>query len=495
MNHHSASAPQSAAESATPAPPTTRYAYFVLGLLTAINLVNYIDRQIVAAVKTDVVASLGLNDEQWGYVLSVLIISYTVLSPLFGRLGDQSERRRLIAIGIALWSVATALAGLAQNYHQLLLARSLIGVGEASYATIAPSLISDVFPKARRGTALGIFFAAIPLGYALGYLLGGLSPTFGWRNTMFIVGGPGLLLAAVVYFFMHEPKRGGLDEGDEAEQVDENELLASAPTWLVSWNHKFTQWLESLPAAKRATGIGHHLIDQINTYAKALVIYAGLFTIGPFLLATLGYTALTFSLGALGDWAPAFLETDKYMSPESARTALGLIVLISGFVGTFSGGAISDWLLRYTRRSYFLVCGVTVSLGIVPTLMAIGSPTRAVYLGGVFIAVLLLFMSNAPVNAIIVNSVGPKLRASAVALNILCIHVGGDAISRVAVGTISEAIKTQAAHGTVSSAVSSLAQMFSVDPATQHLSLALLITPVAMLLAGIFFLSGMRTIK
>ena len=222
---------------------------------------------------------------------------------------------------------------------------------------------------------------------------------------------------------------------------------------------------------------------------------AALLTVGTFLFATLGYTALTFGLGALGDWVPKFLETDKGMNPEKARSALGLIVLIAGFVGTFSGGAISDWLLKYTKRAYFWVCGVTVLIGAIPGVIAIQSSNPTVYLSCIFLAVMMLFMGNAPVNAIVVNSVAPNLRASAVALNILIIHVAGDAISRVAVGTLSTSIGDRAAQGTLPGFISGIAHTFSLNPVTQHLSIALLITPVAMVLAGVFFLWGTRTVK
>ena len=500
MNHISAAEASTSSKQTTPV--TTRYAYFILGLLTAINLLNYIDRTIVAAVNTDIQANLNLNDDQFGKILAILIVSYTVLSPLFGRLGDSGDRRRLIAIGIAVWSVATALAGLAQNYHQLLLARSLIGVGEASYATIAPSLISDVFPKEKRGTALGIFFAAIPLGFALGYITGGLAPFFdhsmgphrGWRPTMFVVGGPGLLLAAVVYFFMKDPQRGGSDKEDEAN-VSEEALFSYAPQSLVRAHKAFVNWLANLPAAIGKNPVGAYLTDRIGIYTSSVVIYAALLTVGTFLFATLGYTALTFGLGALGDWVPKFLETDKGMDPGKARSTLGLIVLIAGFVGTFSGGAISDWLLKYTKRAYFWVCGVTVLLGAIPGVIAIQSSNEKVYLACIFLAVMMLFMGNAPVNAIVVNSVAPNLRASAVALNILIIHVAGDAISRVAVGSLSTSIGDRAANGTLPGFISGIAHTFSLNPATQHLSIALLITPVAMVLAGVFFLIGTKTVK
>jgi hypothetical protein len=294
---------------------------------------------------------------------------------------------------------------------------------------------------------------------------------------------------------MKEPERGGLDKDAETGNVDEETLFSYAPRSLVRLHKSFINWLANLPAGFRKNAIGGYLTDRVGIYTSSIVIYAALLTVGTFLLATLGYTALTFGLGALGDWVPKFLETDKGMDPAAARKALGLIVLAAGFIGTFSGGAISDWLLKYTKRAYFWVCGITVLLGSIPGIISIQSHNETVYLTCIFLAVMLLFMGNAPVNAIIVNSVAPNLRASAVALNILIIHVAGDAISRVAVGTLSTSIGNRAAQGNLPGFVSSIAHSFSLNPVTQHLSIALLITPVAMVLAGIFFLVGTRTVK
>jgi len=429
----------------------SRYAYTVLGTLTLINLLNYVDRNIVAAVGKRIQDDLSLSQTEFGLVLSILIISYTIFSPLFGRLGDRYERRKLVAVGIALWSLATALSGVARSFWQLLAARSFIGIGEASYATIAPSLISDTFPQSRRGTALGIFFAALPLGYAVGYIAGGVLSTHfdSWRIPMFIVGVPGLIMALAV-LVMREPVRGGMDQGASARM----DIEADREGWL-------------------------------RAYWRVLKIPA-------FLWASLGYSALTFALGALSDWAPTFLQTDKGMDEQSANINLGLIVLVGGAIGTFSGGFISDRLLRFTSKSYFLVCGVTVALGAIPTLTAIGSSHTTIYIASIFAAVTLLFMSNAPVNAIVVNSVAPNLRATAMALCILMIHVLGDAVSRVAVGRLSDSIRDSVADGSVSTVVTILSNWLSLDPARQHLSLALLITPVAMIIAGVFFLVGMR---
>lgn len=278
---------------------------------------------------------------------------------------------------------------------------------------------------------------------------------------MFVVGGPGLLLAAIVYFLMPEPRRGTYDP--------------------------------EIEAATSEPGVQDQSFGSLLW--RSLVAYAQLLTIPTFLVATLAYTALTFALGGLGDWAPTFLQEDKHLPQEKIALAMGLIVMVGGFVGTFGGGALGDWLGRYTKNAYFLVCGFSVVLAVVPVCVAVRASETSIIIGAMFVSVLFLFMSNAPVNALVVNSVAPNVRASAMALNILCIHIFGDVISRNAIGWLSTAIDRSAEHGTLSAPVIRLAELFALDPATQHLSIALLITPVAMLVAGFFFFLGTRTMK
>src|SRR5207247_4879464 len=139
-----------------------------------------------------------LSDTQLGFLMSGVRFVYLLAAPLFGTLGDTRSRNRLLAIGVALWSVATALAGLARNYVGLFAARAAVGVGEAAYGTISPALLADYFPREQRGRVFAVFFAAIPVGAALGYVVGGLvDHFFGWRSAFFVAGVPGLLLAAL----------------------------------------------------------------------------------------------------------------------------------------------------------------------------------------------------------------------------------------------------------------------------------------------------------
>src|SRR5262245_37762556 len=147
--------------------------FWTLFILTGLNLFNYLDRNVVPAVLTDIKGAFQLNDAQLGRINTIFMIGYFLTSPIFGYLGDRASRKWLIAAGIVVWSLGTVLTGFAGSFVLLLGCRVLVGVGEASYATISPSLISDTFPTERRNNALTIFYVAIPVGAALGYIVGG----------------------------------------------------------------------------------------------------------------------------------------------------------------------------------------------------------------------------------------------------------------------------------------------------------------------------------
>src|SRR5262245_32138235 len=172
---------------------TRRQATYGLVLLTLLNFFNYIDRFILASVLPRVKTDLVLSDFQLGLLSNGFLVAYFLTSPLFGRLGDRGSRTKLVAAGVAAWSVATALAGFARSFGQLFSARAFVGVGEAAYATISPSLMSDYFPKETRGRAFAIFYVAVPVGAAVGFVLGGLiEHAFGWRAAFYAVGFPGI---------------------------------------------------------------------------------------------------------------------------------------------------------------------------------------------------------------------------------------------------------------------------------------------------------------
>jgi MFS family permease len=388
-----------------------------LVVLTLTNFLNYLDRFVLSSLVESLKRSeLHLSDTELGALATGFILVYMLASPVFGILGDRGRRSRLIGAGVALWSIATALGGFAGRFATLFAARSSVGVGEAAYGTIAPALLADAFPPARRGRVFAVFYAAIPIGSAAGYILGGLiDQHFGWRAAFFVAGAPGLALAWLAAR-LPDPPRGGQDLAA---------ATAGAPA----------------PSAARA-----HAAPR-----TALGSYAELLRNRPYRLIVLGYAAYTFALGALAFWAPAFLERVRGMSPAHATVQFGAIVVATGFGGTFFGGWLGDRLLPRWRESYLWVSGVATLAAAPVALVAFVAPSRPVYMGAIVVTELLLFISTGPINSAIVNVVAPGQRATAVALSILAIHLLGDVPSPPLVGILSD-------H-------SSLGQAFLVLPA------------------------------
>jgi MFS family permease len=371
-----------------------------LAVLTLINLFNYLDRWIVAALAESMKHSeLQLSDTQLGSLMTGFIIVYMIAAPLFGSLGDARSRTRLLGLGVAIWSVATALAGLATGYASLFAARAAVGVGEAAYGTISPALLADYFPRERRGRVFAIFFAAIPIGSALGYIVGGLiDHYFGWRQAFFVAGVPGLVLAALA-LRLYDPPRGAQD-------------AAGGP-------------------ASGAHGV------SLGSAARAA--YAALVRNRPYVLTVLGYAAYTFAIGALAFWTPAFLERTRGIPKAQATVQFGAIVVVTGFIGTYAGGWIGDYFLRVSRQAYLWVSGLVTLLAAPLTLVALAAPRPAVYWPAIVAAELCLFASTGPINSAIVNVVSPHMRATAVALSIFAIHFLGDVPSPSLVGFLSDA--------------------------------------------------------
>jgi MFS transporter, Spinster family, sphingosine-1-phosphate transporter len=381
-------------------PEFARLGRRALAVLTLINLFNYLDRWIVAALAESMKHSeLQLSDTQLGSLMTGFIIVYMIAAPLFGSLGDVRSRTRLLGMGVAIWSVATALAGLAQSYASLFAARAAVGVGEAAYGTVSPALLADYFPRERRGRVFAVFFAAIPVGSALGYVVGGLvDHYFGWRQAFFVAGVPGLLLA-VLALRLYDPPRGAQDPGS-------------------------------------ASGARAH---DVSLGKATRAAYAALVRNRPYVLTVLGYAAYTFAIGALAFWTPAFLERTRGIPQARATIQFGAIVVVTGFLGTYAGGWIGDRWLRVSRQAYLWVSGVVTLVAAPLTLVALAAPQPAVYWAAIVAAELCLFASTGPINSAIVNVVSPHMRATAVALSIFTIHCLGDVPSPSLVGVLSDA--------------------------------------------------------
>lgn len=385
-----------------------RSASFGLAVLSFINLFSYLDRYIVSALIESLKHSeLGLSDANLGSLMSAFLVVYTFTAPVFGALGDRRSRPRLIALGVACWSVATALSGFATGYLTLLAARASVGVGEAAYVTIAPSLLSDYFPVRQRGRVMAVFFCAIPVGSALGYVVGGLvDKHYGWRDAFFVAGIPGALLAALC-LLLRDPPRGAQDG------------LAARTG--------------AAPAAKPASKP-----SRVNIGRDTWAAYGRLVRNQPYALTVLGYAAYTFAVGGLAVWMPAFLERARGIPRSEATVSFGAIVVITGFIGTFVGGWLGDYCAKYSRQAYLWLSAIATLVSAPFVWFALTTESHTTYLVCMVTAQLLLFLSTGPINAVIVNLVSATERATAIALEVFAIHLLGDALSPPLIGVLSD---------------------------------------------------------
>lgn len=312
---------------------------------------------------------------------------YLVAAPGLGYLGDRLRRYPLIAGAASLWSLATALSGLAGSYVQLLWARAAVGIGEAGYGAIGPSVIADLYPPRSRGRMLSFFFVALPTGSALGYMLGGLlGEQVGWRAAFWIVGIPGLLLATFV-LFLQEPERGAKEGTMGPPRGESYRSLLQNVTYV--WN-------------------------------------------------TLAMAALTFVIGGLAAWMPTFLVRVKGLGVAQAATRFGLITAATGILGTLLGGILGDRWRSVNFRAYPLLSAIGLVAAVPFVVLALAADRPMIYMGAIFMAELMIFLNTAPLNAVIASSTSPGMRGGAFGLNIVVIHALGDALSPFLIGLLSD---------------------------------------------------------
>ena len=364
--------------------PTT-----LLAVLTALNFLNYFDRFILASVAESIGRHFVLSDTEIGTLSTAFMMGYFLTSPFFGYLGDRMQRKWLIAFGIFIWSMATFLTGYAESYTELIIYRVIVGLGEASYATVSPALIADNFPENKRNKALTIFYVAIPLGAAFGTLFGSwIGDLYGWQKAFMMAGAPGLLFAFSLLPFA--------------------EKKAAPP--------------EGMPETAKP-GIK----DIFN-----------LLKIKDYNLIVWGYVAYAFALGAYQYWGQVFLQRVHNLSPSAAGSFLGGVMVITGLLGTFIGGYLGTKLHNKRKDGYALLCGSAVFAAFPLCIAFTFSPSLLVTQICLGLAMLFLFMPTGPVNTIILEAVPSNLRASAIALSIFAIHAFGDLWSPLIVGNVSD---------------------------------------------------------
>src|SRR5712691_2068107 len=361
-----------------------------LWLLLAINLFNYIDRQVLASVEPEIRAHFFSAGDPNAHALTGLLgtaflVSYMISAPIFGWLADRMSRWLIIGASVILWSAATAASGLVTTFAALFAMRLFVGVGEGGYGPAAPTIIADFFPLALRGRVLSYFYVALPVGSALGYAVGGfVTSHWGWQTAFFAVAPPGLLLG-ILCFLRRDPR----------EQVAKPK------------EKRYANWHD----------------------------YVGLARIRSYVLNTLAMTALTFAIGGMAFWIPGYLEFRGL--PPTSRIVFGGILVFAGLTATLLGGFTGDLLRKRFAGSYFLVSGVGILIAFPFSAAMLFTPFPAAWVL-MFIAIFFLFFNTGPSNTALANVTHPSVRATAFALNILIIHALGDALAPPLIGAVAD---------------------------------------------------------
>ena len=260
--------------------------YAALAVLFSMNLLNYVDRYSFIAAGTHIMKEFKIDDTRFGWVGASFMIVYTIISPLMGWLGDRYHRKSLLAGGVALWSLATVGTAFSTDYSHMFFWRALLGIGEASYGVIAPTLLSDLFPVKQRGRAMGVYYLALPVGTAMGYMLGGtIADALGWRAVFYVVGLPGLL-AAAAGLFVSDPGRGA-SEGN---------------------------------------------VVAVKSGRSGLHGYLDFFRTPTFLYNTAGMAMVTFATGAYGAWGLIFYQRVHGLTATEAARSIGTLLVIASFI-------------------------------------------------------------------------------------------------------------------------------------------------------------------
>ncbi len=372
-------------------------------VLTALNLLNYADRNVLFAVQPLVQEEFHISKVQIGYLTSAFLLCYMCAAPFVGPLADRYSRKLIIVVGAMFWSGLTLLTAVTHNYTELLVRHTLVGIGEATFVTIAPTFVVDLFSEDRRARILGVFYLAIPVGSAAGYLLGGnLAPHYGWRFPFYIAAAPGFLLA-VVLLFLKEPERGQFDSPKD----------------------------RSTKSASEGISPGRDTVF-------------GLLRNPAFLTATLGMAFMTYSLGGIQVWMPQFLYSERHYSLAAANFMFGIIIVADGIVASLSGGWLGDYLLRRTKGSYYVISAASMGLGIPFMIVALFSRGKLM-VPAIAVSAFFLLLNTSPLNAAVINSVDAHIRATAIAVNIFIIHILGDVPSPTMMGWVADKRSLQTA--------------------------------------------------
>ncbi|XP_038117833.1 protein spinster isoform X1 [Culex quinquefasciatus] len=378
-------------------------AWFTVGVLCFVNLINYMDRFTIAGVLTDIQEHFQIGDDEGGLLQTAFVLSYMICAPVFGYLGDRYSRKWIMALGVFLWSTTTLLGSFMNHFGWFITFRALVGIGEASYSTIAPTIISDLFVGDMRSKMLALFYFAIPVGSGFGYIVGSETAKFfgNWVWALRVTPVLGVI-AVVLIAMLRDPERGA-SEGTHHMQA--------------------TSYSEDIKAIVRNPS---------------------------FMLSTAGFTCVAFVAGALAWWGPKFIYLGLVSQPGNENITLndvsfifGAITMTTGIIGVPLGSYLSQRFNRKYPRAdpYICAVGLILSAPLLAGAMLTVSANATLAYVLVFFGELALNLNWAIVADILLYVVVPTRRSTAEAFQILISHALGDAGSPYFVGVISEAIK------------------------------------------------------
>ncbi|XP_076628089.1 lysolipid transporter protein spinster isoform X1 [Colletes latitarsis] len=373
-------------------------------VLCFVNLINYMDRFTVAGVLTDIKKDFNLRNDESGMLQTAFILSYMVFAPLFGYLGDRYNRKVIMGSGVFLWCLTTFVGSYMKTFTPFLSFRALVGIGEASYSTIAPTIISDLFIKDVRSKMLALFYFAIPVGSGLGYIVGGETAraTGAWQWGLRITPLLGVVAIILLLTVVKDPIRGEREGG----------VHLTSTTW--------------------------------SNDIKALLRNPS------FMLSTAGFTCVAFVTGALAWWAPTFLQLGfalhpdgHNVDPDDVAYKFGLIGMTSGLIGVPLGSLLAQKLRVRWQQTDALICAIGLLISAPLLFFAIVTVNKNSVLCYtlIFFGQLSLNLNWSIVADILLYVVIPTRRSTAEAFQILIAHAFGDAGSPYLIGLLSEGLK------------------------------------------------------
>jgi MFS family permease len=467
-------------EPEAPLPEASSYSWYVLMVLVIVYILNFIDRQILSILAVDIKADLGLTDADMGFLGgAAFAVFYALFGIPLGRLADNWSRVKLLSIGLALWSIMTALSGFARNQAELTIARMGVGVGEATASPTAYSLISDYFPKRQRATALAIYSSGLYIGGGVSLFLGALivqswdaaypqgGPLglVGWHAAFVAVGIPGVLVALWVAT-LREPVRGAMDglvtpahpapfrafandlsmivppftlwgafqRGPTALAINvaTGAAIAAFAYWMIQLTGNLPQW--------SAVGFGYYAVFSwaSTLRAKDPATFRLIWGTPAFICTTIGYGLVALVAYALAFWSAPYAETVLGLPKQQLALFLGGSGALSGFLGVIIGGAVADALRKKNPAGRILVIITGVLGPIIP--LAIGFTTDNAILFYVmnFLAGMLGAAALGAAAATTQDLVLPRMRGTATAAFFLGTTLVGLSFGPYMVGQISD---------------------------------------------------------